>query len=76
MKLKVVAVILGSLSVGFFAGVVIGLVYLGLNHVVLIGNDSVTIIGTFIVVLGWLLFLLTCVIDAHSDLHDEEVSIW
>lgn len=76
MKLRIVAVILLSLSIGFIVGPLIGLVYFWLNHVVLRDNYAVAILGTFMELLGFLLYLLACVVDAHSDLHNEEVSIW
>ena len=76
MRLKTISNTLFSLAFGIDIGIIVGLVLLSLssNRSSMKGDPQLIVLGGFLIVLSWILWLLSWKIDTHSDA--KEVKQW
>ena len=76
MRLKTISNTLFSLAFGIDIGIIGGLVLLSLssNRSSMEGDPQLIVLGGFLIVLSWILWLLSWKIDTHSDA--KEVKQW
>jgi len=76
MRLKTISNTLFSLAFGIDIGIIVGLVLLSLssNRSSMEGDPQLIVLGGFLIVLSWILWLLSWKIDTHSDA--KEVKQW
>ena len=74
--MKTISNTLFSLAFGIDIGIIVGLVLLSLssNRSSMEGDPQLIVLGGFLIVLSWILWLLSWKIDTHSDA--KEVKQW